>query len=71
MVGGLYPSFVQTVQVNPNELNVERQYLRNHLEATRAAFGLDEDLMRYRVVGDIDWDNDTVVATISQLLGGG
>jgi peroxiredoxin len=27
--------------------------------------------IRYRVVGDIDWDNDTVVGVISQLLGGG
>jgi peroxiredoxin len=26
---------------------------------------------RYRVVGDIDWDNDTVVGVISQLLSGG
>jgi uncharacterized protein len=42
LVGGLYPSFVQRIQVEPNELNVERPYLRNHLEATRAAFGLDE-----------------------------
>jgi uncharacterized protein len=41
-VGALYPSFVQRVQVEPNELNVERPYLRNHLEATRTAFGLDE-----------------------------
>ncbi len=41
LVGGLYPSFVQTVQVNPNELNVERPYLRNHIEATRAAFDLN------------------------------
>ena len=27
--------------------------------------------IRYRVVGDIDWGNDTVVGTISQLLSGG
>lgn len=27
--------------------------------------------VRYRVVGDIDWDNETVVGTISQLLTGG
>jgi peroxiredoxin len=27
--------------------------------------------IRYRVVGDIDWDNDTVVGVISQLLTGG
>ncbi|HEX2766603.1 MAG TPA: UPF0182 family protein [Candidatus Limnocylindria bacterium] len=41
LVGGLYPSFVQTVQVEPNELSVERPYIRNHIEATRAAFDLD------------------------------
>jgi uncharacterized protein len=41
VVGGLYPSFVQTVQVNPNELNVERPYLVNHLASTRAAYDLD------------------------------
>jgi hypothetical protein len=41
LVGGLYPTFVQRVQVEPNELNVERPYLQNHLEATRAAFDLD------------------------------
>ena len=27
--------------------------------------------VRYRVVGDIDWDNETVVGTLSQLLTGG
>jgi uncharacterized protein len=41
LVGGLYPTFVQTVQVTPNELNVERPYLVNHIAATRAAFDLD------------------------------
>ncbi len=41
LVGGLYPSFVQRVQVEPNELTVERPFLRNHIEATRAAFDLD------------------------------
>src|SRR5918995_5077509 len=46
LVGGLYPGFVQRVQVVPNELNVERPYLRNHLEATRTAFGLGEAELR-------------------------
>lgn len=41
LVGGLYPGFVQRFQVEPNELNVERPYISNHLEATRAAFDLD------------------------------
>ena len=41
LVGGLYPTFVQRVQVEPNELNVERPYLQNHLAATRSAFDLD------------------------------
>jgi len=48
VVGGLYPSFVQTVQVTPNELNVERPYIQRHLEATRAAFDLDTiDVRRF------------------------
>ena len=48
LVGGLYPAFVQTVQVEPNELNVERPYLRTHLEATRTAFDLDAiDVRRF------------------------
>lgn len=48
VVGGLYPSFVQTVQVTPNELNVERPYVQRHLEATRAAFELDTiDVRRF------------------------
>ncbi len=46
LVGGLYPGFVQRVQVVPHEINVERPYLRKHLEATRAAFGLDEVELR-------------------------
>ncbi len=41
VVGGLYPTFVQAVIVNPNELNVERPYLVNHIAATRTAFDLD------------------------------
>ena len=41
VVGGVYPAFVQRVQVEPNELAVEQPYLRNHIEATRAAFDLD------------------------------
>ena len=48
LVGGLYPAFVQAVQVTPNEVNVERPYLRNHIEATRAAFDLDAiDVRRF------------------------
>ena len=41
LVGGVYPTFVQRIQVEPNELNVERPYVQRHLEATRSAFDLD------------------------------
>lgn len=42
VVGGLYPTAIQALVVNPNELNVERPYLQNHIAATRAAYDLDE-----------------------------
>jgi uncharacterized protein len=62
LVGGLYPTFVQNFQVEPNELELERPYLRQHLEATRSAFDLDaietrpftgeQDLTRATFEGD-------------------
>ena len=39
--GGLYPEFVQRIQVQPNELSKERPYLENNIRFTRQAFGLD------------------------------
>jgi uncharacterized membrane protein (UPF0182 family) len=48
---------VQTVQVNPNELNVERPYLRSHLVATRAAFDLDAIEVR-RFTGEQELTRD-------------
>jgi uncharacterized protein len=61
LVGGLYPAFVQRVQVEPNELAVERPYLRNHVEATRAAFGLDEVDER-RFTGEQDLTREVFTA---------
>ena len=42
VVGGLYPSFVQNFSVEPNEQNLERPYIRDHIGSTRQAFELDE-----------------------------
>jgi uncharacterized membrane protein (UPF0182 family) len=53
VVGGLYPTFVQTIQVNPNELNVERPYIARHIASTRAAFDLDAIEQR-RFTGEQD-----------------
>jgi uncharacterized protein len=46
VVGGLYPAFVQSFQVNPNEKNLEQPYIRKHIESTRAAFNLDAIVVR-------------------------
>ncbi|MBI3911875.1 MAG: UPF0182 family protein, partial [Armatimonadetes bacterium] len=45
-VGTLYPALQQRFVVQPNELQLERPYLQNHLAATRQAFGLDRMLVR-------------------------
>ena len=41
LVGGLYPSFVQSAVVRPDELARERPYLAENIRLTRLAFGLD------------------------------
>jgi uncharacterized protein len=40
--GAAYPAFVQRFSVNPQELQRERPFIENNIEATRRAFGLDE-----------------------------
>jgi uncharacterized membrane protein (UPF0182 family) len=40
-VGGIYPGFVQRIQVSPNELTLERPQIAANIAATRSAFGLD------------------------------
>ncbi|HEX2141132.1 MAG TPA: UPF0182 family protein, partial [Candidatus Limnocylindria bacterium] len=42
LVGSVYPTFVQNFNVNPNEQNLERPYIADHIASTRAAFELDE-----------------------------
>jgi uncharacterized protein len=39
-VGVAYPWAVQQFQVQPNQLRLEAPYIRRHIEATRAAYGL-------------------------------
>ncbi len=41
LVGGLYPSIVQRLNVDPNELALERPYIQQHIKMTRAAYALD------------------------------
>jgi hypothetical protein len=42
IVGTIYPLFVQRFQVQPNEFSREEPYIERNIEATRAAFALDE-----------------------------
>ena len=41
VVGAVYPSLVQRFQVNPNELDKEREYIPRHVQFTRQGFALD------------------------------
>ena len=40
--GAIYPNFVQSFQVAPNEREREVSYIQRNIEATRYAYGLDE-----------------------------
>ncbi len=41
-IGGIYPALVQQFQVKPSQLTREAPYLQRNIEATRAAYGLDD-----------------------------
>jgi uncharacterized protein len=46
VIGGIYPAFIQRLQVEPNELQKERPYIGRNIKATRAAFGLEQVKVR-------------------------
>jgi len=41
-LGGVYPALIQKFVVLPNELSREKPYIKNSIEFTRKAYGLDE-----------------------------
>jgi len=42
VIGGIYPAVVQRFQVAPNEQEAEAEFIQRNIDATNAAFGLDE-----------------------------
>lgn len=51
LIGGLYPAFVQQVQVKPSELQRETPYIQRNIDATKIAYGLDKvQLSEYEAV---------------------
>jgi len=51
LIGGLYPAFVQQVQVKPSELARETPYIQRNLESTVAAYGLGKaQIAEYKAI---------------------
>lgn len=46
LVGGIFPTLVQNLDVKPNELDRERPYIAYNIQYTRQAFGLDRIVER-------------------------
>ncbi len=42
IVRNVVPSIVTAVYVRPNEISMERPFIKSHIEATRSAFGIDQ-----------------------------
>ena len=54
LLQGVYPAAVQRLQVDPQELAREREYIDFNLQATRAAYGLqDANLQPFNVTNDL------------------
>lgn len=69
VAGGIFPTFIQKVRVDPQELQQERPYIARNIDFTRRAFGLDSiQTMSPDVQPDLTQqilaDNATTVANI-------
>ncbi len=59
VVGGIVPAFIQTFRVVPDQLARERPFIQRNIDATRAAFGLD-DVRTDDFANDGDITGDTL-----------
>ncbi len=59
VIGGVYPAYTQQFRVNPNEIQREEPFIQRNIEATRAAYGIDDanvEVMPYAASQDVDTD---------------
>jgi uncharacterized protein len=55
---GAYPAVIQRVQVDPQELAREQEFIQRNLDATRAAYGLDSvERVPFEIQNDLDLDD--------------
>lgn len=82
---GVYPDLIQRFRVEPNEYQLEREFIRADIEATRRAFDLDDVQTRDYAVRETDpppfsvverwteglplWDERPLQSTFNQLQG--
>ncbi len=54
LLEGVVPMGVQALYVRPNEINLQKPYIVNHIEATRSAFGLGAKLKEREYAAKLD-----------------
>jgi len=64
LLGGIYPTIIQSAVVLPNEGTKERPYILNNIEATRLAYGLDKIKQKDQQVLVFDIGAGTLDVTI-------
>jgi len=66
VLGGIYPTIIQKLVVQPNEFTKEKPYIESGIKFTRAAYGLDEvenkefSINNNLTMNDIKSNNDTI-----------
>ncbi|MEX2291543.1 MAG: UPF0182 family protein [Mycobacteriales bacterium] len=57
VIGGIYPAYTQQFRVNPNEIQREAPFIERNIEATRAAYGIDDtEVVDYKASQDVSPD---------------
>ncbi|RCW51467.1 MULTISPECIES: UPF0182 family protein [unclassified Halanaerobium] len=53
----LYPAFMQQFRVEPNEITLESKYIKNNIDMTLSAYGLDDvEEKDYEIKNDLTYD---------------
>ncbi len=68
VLGGVYPSIIQKIVVQPNEFNKEKPFIENSIEFTRKAYDLDRaEIKEFTISYDLDINDPDHADTLNNI----
>ena len=69
LISGIYPAILQGVSVKPNAASKEAPYIIRNIQATRTAYGISDQTVRYTPYASLDTPDPTLLTPTNPTVG--